>query len=51
VLLRFATQKGNSNEDGSREGDHIVEIKRPRHAGELYVFVYWWEAPTAKRLA
>ena len=40
---RFNTREGNSNEDGSSNGTDIVEIERPRHAGERYVFVYWWE--------
>jgi hypothetical protein len=40
---RFSTREGNSNETGSREGMDIVEIERPRAAGERYPFVYWWE--------
>jgi hypothetical protein len=38
---RFATREGNSNETGSREGTEIVELERPRKAGEDYVFVRW----------
>jgi len=45
---RFATREGNSNKDGSSNGTDLVEIEPPRHPGEQYVFVYWWEVPTTK---
>ena len=39
----FTTVEGNSNTDGSSNGNAVVRITRPRKPGERYVFVLWWE--------